>query len=74
LLARKLVEQDKVDFIIGPLSGSEGIAMRDFAKAIPDTVAIKAFPGDDMGRSRTELLSLQPRRLAMGASASAITS
>ena len=35
-MARKLIEQDKVDFIIGPLSGSEGIAMRDFAKTIPD--------------------------------------
>ena len=30
-MARKLIEQDKVDLIIGPLSGSEGIAMRDFA-------------------------------------------
>ena len=30
--ARKLVEQDGVDIIVGPLSGSEGIAMRDFSK------------------------------------------
>ena len=30
--ARKLVEQDKVDVFIGPLSGSEGIALRDYAK------------------------------------------
>ncbi len=34
--ARKLVEQDKVDVLISPLSGSEGIAMRDFAKSHPE--------------------------------------
>src|SRR5579871_1549550 len=34
--ARKLVEQDKVDVLISPLSGSEGIAMRDFAKTHPE--------------------------------------
>ena len=44
-MARKLVEQDKVDFIIGPLSGSEGIAMRDFAKTIPDKVVINGISG-----------------------------
>ena len=27
--ARKLVEQDKVDILIGPLSGDEGLAMRE---------------------------------------------
>lgn len=30
--ARKLVEQDKVQILIGPLSGSEGIAVKDYAK------------------------------------------
>ena len=30
--ARKLVEQDKVLFLVGPLSGSEGIAIKDYAK------------------------------------------
>jgi ABC-type branched-subunit amino acid transport system substrate-binding protein len=44
-MARKLIEQDKVDFIIGPLSGSEGIAMRDFAKTIPDKVVINGISG-----------------------------
>ena len=44
-MARKLVEQDKVDLIIGPLSGSEGIAMRDFAKTIPDKVVINGISG-----------------------------
>jgi branched-chain amino acid transport system substrate-binding protein len=38
--ARKLVEQDEVDFIIGPLSGSEGIAMRDYAKTVPHKTII----------------------------------
>jgi branched-chain amino acid transport system substrate-binding protein len=43
--ARKLIEQDGVDFIIGPLSGSEGIAMRDFAKTIPDKTVINGISG-----------------------------
>jgi ABC-type branched-subunit amino acid transport system substrate-binding protein len=43
--ARKLVEQDGVDLIIGPLSGSEGIAMRDFAKTIPDKTVINGISG-----------------------------
>src|SRR5262245_5838919 len=30
--ARKLVEQDKVDILLGPVSGSEGIAIRDYSK------------------------------------------
>lgn len=43
--ARKLIEQDNVDIIIGPLSGSEGIAMRDFAKTIPDKTVINGISG-----------------------------
>ncbi len=35
--ARKLVEQDKVDILIGPLSGSEGLAVKDYAKTQPNT-------------------------------------
>ena len=38
--ARKLIEQDEVDIIIGPLSGSEGIAMRDYAKTVPNKTII----------------------------------
>ena len=30
--ARKLVEQDKVAILVGPLSGSEGLAIKDYAK------------------------------------------
>jgi branched-chain amino acid transport system substrate-binding protein len=43
--ARKLVEQDGVDFIIGPLSGSEGIAMRDYAKTVPEITIINGISG-----------------------------
>ncbi len=44
-IARKLIEQDRVDFIIGPLSGSEGIALRDYAKTIPDKTIVNAASG-----------------------------
>ncbi|MEL6210621.1 MAG: ABC transporter substrate-binding protein, partial [Pseudomonadota bacterium] len=43
--ARKLIEQDGVDIIIGPLSGSEGIAMRDYAKTVPDKTIINGISG-----------------------------
>lgn len=43
--ARKLIEQDGVDIILGPLSGSEGIAMRDYAKTIPDNTIINGISG-----------------------------
>ena len=33
--AKKLVEHDKVDLVIGPVSGSEGIALKDYAKTQP---------------------------------------
>jgi branched-chain amino acid transport system substrate-binding protein len=38
--ARKLLDQEKVDFIIGPLSGDEGLAIRDLAKSHPERVFI----------------------------------
>ena len=34
--AKKLIEQDDVDILIGPLSGDEGLAMKDYAKQVPD--------------------------------------
>lgn len=43
--ARKLFEQDGVDIIIGPLSGSEGIALRDYAKTVPDKTIINGISG-----------------------------
>jgi len=38
--ARKLVEQDKVDLVIGPLSGSEGIALKNYAKTQPQVTIL----------------------------------
>lgn len=38
--ARKLVEQDQVDILIGPLSGSEGIAVKDYAKTQPQVTFV----------------------------------
>jgi len=43
--ARKVVEQDGVDIVIGPLSGSEGIAIRDYAKSQPDVTFINGISG-----------------------------
>ena len=42
---RKLVEQDKVDIIIGPLSGSEGIAVRDYCKSHPEVTFVNGISG-----------------------------
>lgn len=36
--ARKLIEQDNVDLMIGPLSGDEGLAVRDYARTQPGKV------------------------------------
>lgn len=38
--ARKLVEQDGVKILVGPLSGDEGIAIKDYAKTQPDVIFI----------------------------------
>ncbi|TYR29368.1 ABC transporter substrate-binding protein [Mesorhizobium microcysteis] len=43
--ARRLIEQEGVDFILGPLSGSEGLALRDYAKTIPDKTIINTASG-----------------------------
>ena len=37
---RKLVEQDRVPLVIGPVSGSEGIAIRDYSKTQPGITVI----------------------------------
>jgi len=36
--ARKLVEQDGVQILIGPLSGDEGLAVKDYAKTQPNVI------------------------------------
>ncbi len=42
---RKLVEQDKVDIVIGPLSGSEGIAVKNYAKTQPQVTILNGISG-----------------------------
>ncbi len=37
---RKLVEQDGVQIVIGPLSGDEGLAVRDYAKTQPNVTFV----------------------------------
>jgi len=39
-VARRLVESDGVDIVIGPLSGSEGIAIRDYAHTVPNVTFV----------------------------------
>jgi ABC-type branched-subunit amino acid transport system substrate-binding protein len=43
--ARKLVEQDKVDLMLSPLSGDEGIAIKNYAKTHPEITFINAASG-----------------------------
>ncbi|WP_395019246.1 ABC transporter substrate-binding protein [Dongia sp.] len=38
--ARKLVEQDKVQILVGPLSGDEGLAVKNYAKTQPQVTFI----------------------------------
>ncbi len=42
---RKLVEQDKVDIMVGPLSGGEGIAVKDYSKTQPNITFINGASG-----------------------------
>jgi branched-chain amino acid transport system substrate-binding protein len=42
---RKLVEQDKVDIMVGPLSGGEGVAVKDYSKTQPNVTFINGGSG-----------------------------
>lgn len=42
---RKLVEQDGVSILVGPLSGSEGLAIRDYAKTRPNVTFVNGSSG-----------------------------
>jgi branched-chain amino acid transport system substrate-binding protein len=42
---RKLVEQDKVDIMVGPLSGGEGIAVKEYSKTQPHITFINGSSG-----------------------------
>ncbi|OGC92796.1 MAG: ABC transporter substrate-binding protein [candidate division Zixibacteria bacterium RBG_16_53_22] len=41
--ARKLIEQDKVDILIGPMSGGEGLAIKEYAKSVPGKTILNGF-------------------------------
>lgn len=41
--ARKLIEQDKVDILIGPMSGGEGLAVKEYAKQVPNKTFVNGF-------------------------------
>jgi branched-chain amino acid transport system substrate-binding protein len=41
--ARKLIEQDKVDILIGPMSGGEGLAVKEYAKQVPNRTFVNGF-------------------------------
>ena len=43
--AQKLIEQEKVDFIVGPLSGNEGLAVRNYAREHQDHVFLNGSSG-----------------------------
>jgi branched-chain amino acid transport system substrate-binding protein len=43
--ARRLVEQENVDILIGPLSGSEGIAVANYSKEQPDVTFVNGISG-----------------------------
>ena len=43
--ARKLIEQDEVDIIIGPLSGAEGIALRDYSRTLDGKTIVNGSSG-----------------------------
>ena len=42
---RKLIEQDKVQILLSPLSGDEGIAVKNFSKTHPELTFINAASG-----------------------------
>src|ERR1700737_5163245 len=42
---RKLIEQDKVQILLSPLSGDEGIAVKNFAKTHPEMAFVNASSG-----------------------------
>lgn len=54
--ARKLIEQDNVDIIVGPLSGAEGIALRDYSR----TLTGKTIVNGSSGASDTTLRNPSP--------------
>ncbi len=66
--ARKLIEQDNVDLMIGPLSGDEGLAVRDYAKTQPGKVFLNGSSAADgwTGYLRVQYPGVQARRYLSG--------
>ena len=47
--ARRLAEREKVQLILGPLSGGEGMALKDYADRIPNvTIIVSAAASEDI--------------------------
>src|SRR5690349_6188527 len=40
-----LFARQHIDFLVGPLSGNEGLAIRDYAKTVPDRVFVNGTAG-----------------------------
>lgn len=53
---RKLVEQDNSDIVLGPLSGAEGIAVRDYSRTVP----AKTFVNGSSAAADTTLRNPSP--------------
>ena len=64
---RRLVEQNKVDVVVGPLSGDEGLAIKNYAKQHPDVTFVNGTSGaqNTTLRDPAELLPLHDRRRAV---------
>ncbi|MBU3989970.1 MAG: ABC transporter substrate-binding protein [Gammaproteobacteria bacterium] len=61
--ARKLIEQDKVDILIGPMSGGEGLAIKEYAKTAPTRTFVNGFSA----AQETTLVSPAPNFFRFGA-------
>ena len=49
---RKLVEQDGVQIVVGPLSGDEGLAVKDYAKTQPNVTFVNGTSAaQEIGRA-----------------------
>ena len=65
---RKLIEQDKVQILLSPVSGDEGIAVQELRQDAPGTDVRQRCvgrAGNHLCRSGAELLPLQHGRRAM---------
>jgi branched-chain amino acid transport system substrate-binding protein len=46
--AKRLVEQDGVDVVIGPMSGAEGLRVKEYARSVPETTFISSSDAQDV--------------------------